>query len=61
MAVNVTVTRRSANRRHQQQDYVIITLDAKNFYNSIDKAACRNAGQTLQFSGRFKAGAPKAH
>ena len=30
------------------EDYVIITLDAKNFYNSIDKAACRNAGQTLE-------------
>jgi hypothetical protein len=30
------------------EDYVIITLDAKNFYNSIDRAACRNAGQTLE-------------
>ena len=28
-------------------DYVMLTLDIKNFYNSIHKAACRNAGVSL--------------
>ena len=31
----------------ETEGYVLVVLDLANYYNSIDKAACFNAGQTL--------------